>query len=207
MPWITCAIKKHIRKRKRLFRKAKATQDNEIWAKFRRQRNKTTSLIRRSKQTYLEKLAEKLKCNDLSSRDWWSTLKGFICPNKTKTIPPLHSNGNIITETIDKANLLNNFFRDQIIIDDYNIDPPTVTAYPVFSELDSLILTSDDVLSVLKLLPIGKAAGPDGVSNRILKELSEQIAEPLTSLFNESLTKSCIPQAWKIANVSPIAKK
>ena len=206
LPWITCAIKKHIRKRKRLFRKAKATQDNEIWAKFRRQRNKTTSLIRRSKQTYLEKLAEKLKCNDVSSRDWWSTLKGFICPNKTKTIPPLHSNGNIITETIDKANLLNNFFRDQTIIDDYNIDPPTVTAYPVFSELDSLILTSDDVLSVLKLLPIGKAAGPDGVSNRILKELSEQIAEPLTSLFNESLTKSCIPQAWKIANVSPIAK-
>ena len=107
---INIAIKKHIRKRKRLFRKAKATQDNEIWAKFRRQRNKTTSLIRRSKQTYLERLAEKLKCNDLSSRDWWSTLKGFICPNKTKTIPPLHSNGNIITETIDKANLLNNFF-------------------------------------------------------------------------------------------------
>ena len=35
LPWITCSIKKHIRKRKRMFRKANATQDGEIWAKFR----------------------------------------------------------------------------------------------------------------------------------------------------------------------------
>lgn len=156
-----------------MFRKAKATQDGEIWAKFRRYRNKTIALIRRSKHSYVNKLAEKLKSNDLSSRDWWSTLKGFISPGKVKSIPPLKSDDNIITECTEKANLLNNYFRDQTIIDDVNIDPPVATAYPLTSELDSLVLTSDEIVSILKSLPLGKAAGPDGVSNRTLKELAE----------------------------------
>ena len=189
-----------------MFRKAKATQDGETWAKFRQYRNKTTALIRSSKQSYVNKLAEKLQSNELSSRDWWSTLKGFISPGKVKSIPPLKSDGNIVTESTEKANLLNNYFRDQTIIDDVNTDPPVATAYSLTSELDSLVLTSDEILSILKSLPLGKAAGPDGVSNRILIELAEKIAEPLTSMFNQSLANSCIPRTWKIANVSPVPK-
>ncbi|MEW8546337.1 MAG: endonuclease/exonuclease/phosphatase family protein [Candidatus Thiodiazotropha sp.] len=81
-PWITSNIKKHIRKRKRLYRKAKITNNNDIWNKFRRLRNKTIALIRLSKQNHIEKLKAKLKSENLTSKDWWSTLKSFILPEK-----------------------------------------------------------------------------------------------------------------------------
>ena len=42
-------------------------------------------------------------------------------------------------------------------------------SYPVDSPLSTIVLTSEEVESVLKSLPVGKAVGPNGISNRVLK--------------------------------------
>ena len=77
-PWITTLLKKQIRKRKRLYRKAKRTDLERHWIKFRQLRNETNTMIRNSKQQFYDIIAEKLKSKSLSSKDWWSTLKTFI---------------------------------------------------------------------------------------------------------------------------------
>ena len=79
-PWITNSLKRHIRVRKRLYRKAKQTNDHNLWNKFRRYRNKTLSLTRKSKKSHTDKLKEKLTSEQLSFKDWWKTLKHFISP-------------------------------------------------------------------------------------------------------------------------------
>ena len=117
-PWITTAIKRLIRKRKRLFRKAKNTDDLVIWRKFRRCRNDVINQIRVSKQSYIDKMTEKLKSDKLTSKDWWRTLKYFISPNKASGIPSIQVNNSIITDEIEKANLLNNYFRDQTMAEE-----------------------------------------------------------------------------------------
>jgi len=40
-----------------------------------------------------------------------------------------------------------------------------------------------------------------------LKEVLDEIAEPLTEIFNKSLSEGIVSQDWKIANVTPIFKK
>ena len=60
---------------------------------------------------------------------------------------------------------------------------------------------------ILKSLKLGKAAGPDTVNNRILKELALPLSVPLADLFNLSLCKGKVPNIWKEANVTPIFKK
>lgn len=70
-PWITSAIKKHIRKRKRAYRKAKRTNLSSDWTRFKKLRNEIVSMIRKSKQSLNENLATKLR----SSRQWWTILK------------------------------------------------------------------------------------------------------------------------------------
>jgi len=40
-----------------------------------------------------------------------------------------------------------------------------------------------------------------------LKEVADEIAEPLTEIFNKSVSEGVVPQDWKIANVTPIFKK
>ena len=62
-------------------------------------------------------------------------------------------------------------------------------------------------LFTLKALNISKAAGPDGIRQRVLKELSSELAHILTLLFKASQHQRSLPDIWKHANVSPIYKK
>ena len=60
---------------------------------------------------------------------------------------------------------------------------------------------------VLKLLKIHKAPGPDGIVPRILRDYANQLAEPLSYIFQKSLDSSIVPSDWQQANVVPIFKK
>ena len=75
------------------------------------------------------------------------------------------------------------------------------------SELNTIVLTPLEVESVLKTLTVGKASGPNGLNNRILKELSSQLSFPFCSLFNQSIKAGILPVSYKEANVCPIPKK
>ena len=206
-PWITTFIKRYIRKRKRAYRKAKQTDLQYHWDKFRKLRNKVASLIKESKRTCDENIAKKLKSDSLTSTDWWSTLKTVISPTATSSIPSLESSGRIYTDEQDRANLLNNYFKEQTFLDDSNTELPALPPYNIESTLNSIILTPLEVESILKSLPIGKASGPNGLSNRILKELSKELAFPLCVLFNRSFSQDEVPSQWKEANICPIHKK
>ena len=49
--------------------------------------------------------------------------------------------------------------------------------------------------------------GPDGVHPRVLRELVEVVAEPLSIIFERSWTTGEVPEDWRIANVTPVFKK
>ena len=59
---------------------------------------------------------------------------------------------------------------------------------------------------VLKSLPLGKAVGPDGINNRILRGLAHKLSNPFCSLINQSLRIGIFPDSWKDAHVCPIFK-
>ena len=61
--------------------------------------------------------------------------------------------------------------------------------------MDKLVITEADVLKLLKNLNPGKAPGPDNTSPRVLKELCEVIANPLTRIFRKSLSTGQVPEA------------
>ena len=56
-------------------------------------------------------------------------------------------------------------------------------------------------------ISVHKASGPDMISARILKELSDVIATFLCNIFQKCLDTGQIPDVWKTANVSAIYKK
>ena len=174
-PWLTSFLKRHIRKRKRAFRKAKRTYLESHLKSFRKLRNKVTTLIRDSKKSFNDKLADKLKSSTTTTKDWWSTLKIFINPNSSSSFPPHEYDNNIYTDESDKANILNKYFQSQTMLNETNAVPPNLTPLALNSELNIIVLTPLEVESVLKTLIIGKASGPNGLSNRILKELSSQL--------------------------------
>ena len=57
------------------------------------------------------------------------------------------------------------------------------------------------------MFAINKASGPDGVSHRMLKFVSNTLCIPLCILVNMSLRQCVYPSLWKAANVMPLFKK
>jgi len=49
--------------------------------------------------------------------------------------------------------------------------------------------------------------GPDGMHPRLLRELADVIAEPLSIIFQRSWRTGEVPEDWRKANVNPIFKK
>ena len=74
------------------------------------------------------------------------------------------------------------------------------------STLDSIIVTPEEVSSVLLSLPLGKSAGPDGINNRILREVANELSPVLCMFFNTSLRLGEVPGAFKEAHVTPVPK-
>ena len=163
-------------------------------------------MIRKCKNKCKENITNKLKSQTLSSKDWWLTLKSVISPNSKTNIPPLEKNGVIISDDLGKANAFNDFFRDQSLINSVNARLPQIILYNVNSELSSLTLTPSEIESILKSLPLGKATGPDGIHNPVLRELATELSLPFSLLFNQSLGSGIFPECWKLSNVCPIPK-
>ena len=205
--WLSTEIKRQIRQRKRAYRKAKSTNSLVHWEKFRHIRNKTIQLIRKSKETYYNNLANKLKSRNLSQKDWWKTLKAFISSDSKPSVPPLVNNDHLLTDSEQKANLLNDFFVSQSSLDDSNIEPPLVHTNNSAPSLVPELITPEQVKSVLKSLPSGKASGPDLINNCILSKTSNEISEPLCNLFNSCMSSKVFPRIWKEAYVTAVFKK
>ena len=82
-------------------------------------------------------IAERLKSKTLSAKDWWSTLKTFIVPNSKSSIPPLEFNGSVITDERGKANVLNNYFQSQTLLNDQDAVLPDLPRSSVESQLQT----------------------------------------------------------------------
>ncbi|VDM06541.1 unnamed protein product [Schistocephalus solidus] len=64
----------------------------------------------------------------------------------------------------------------------------------------------DTERKILKQLQPNKSPGPDGISAKFLNELTDQLASPLSKIFESSMEAGALPTEWKIANITPIYK-
>ena len=121
------------------------------------------------------------------------------------SINTLHFNGEICTNNEDKANALNNQFVSVFTNDDPS-PLPHISKEPT-PDIPQLIINVEGVYNLLTKIEPNKAAGPDGIPPRLLKEMAYPLAPLLTFIFQSSLDQGQLPQDWKSANITPIYKK
>ncbi|CAM4640609.1 unnamed protein product [Lepidochelys kempii] len=145
------------------------------------------------------------------ARDIKSNKKGFFryvsSKNKVKESvgPLLNEGGNLVTEDVEKANVLNAFFVS--VFTNKVSSQTTALGSTAWGGGGQPSVEKEVVQDYLEKLDEHKSMGPDALHARVLKELADVIAEPLAIIFENSWRSEEVPDDWKKANVVPIFKK
>jgi len=113
--------------------------------------------------------------------------------------------GNTVTSSKEKANILNRKFQS-VFTSENTADMPNCNNDPYSAMLD-INISCDGVRKLLESLDPSKAPGPDSIPTKILKVCAKEVSPILTVIFMQSLTTGKLPDDWLKANITPVFKK
>jgi hypothetical protein len=198
-PWMNQEILRAVRKKKRLWKKAREGTNT---AEYKEAECGLKKLIRNAKRRFEKRLAA----------DKSGNRKPFYAYVKRRTgcrtaVGPLRAgDGEMVGDSEGMAEILNKAFQE-VFTRENTENVPEPQARAVRHHLEHVRFSTKGVKKKIRGLRAEAAAGPDGVGPRILIELQDAISPALAIIFQKSLDEGVVPQDWKEANVTPIFKK
>ena len=210
-PWIDSSIKRLIKRRDRLYFRARKSSSPDIKSHYKRFRAHVQKVIRDACWKHISNIfsfdtdSADPDCprKNEKAKKFWSFVKSL--KKDAFGINSLRENGILKTDTLDKANICNRQFESAFTRES-DTEIPSKGTSP-FTPMGELTVDPKGVLKLLNNLNIHKASGPDGLSARVLKECSSEISPILALIYNESLAQGTVPDDWRQANVALVFKK
>ena len=194
-------------------RKAKAKawvrmkkMDNEATRQaYERKLKKSVQANRKAKLDFERKLAKNIK---VDSKSFYSYVRS-VQRCKDKVGPLKDMDGNVITDDECAANHLNDYFCSVFTVENLDNVPQPKQVFQGSEQdcLNKLVISTDDVKLKLERLRTDKSPGVDELHPMLLRELRDEIAEPLAEIFQASLDTGKVPDDWRSANITSLFKK
>ena len=115
------------------------------------------------------------------------------------------TDGNLVTDDEQKANLLNNFFASVCTVDDGN-HVAVDREVPEEVVLDDVDFSAEAILKAIRKIKAKTTAGPDGYPPLLVKELGHCLVYPLSAMFRSFMSVGRLPAVWKDAIITPVYK-
>ncbi len=113
----------------RYWKQYQRTNLDEYHDKFKEIRNEVVYVILESKINIEKKKYDLVSKTEVGSKTWWSLYKSILNGGVSSTLGPLKDGDIIVTNGLEKANLFNNYFISQTILDDKNALLPDQPSY------------------------------------------------------------------------------
>ena len=225
-PWMSTTLKKMIRKSKRLFRRKQDYPSRANIEAYRTAQRDIQKTSRREYWNYINGiLYPDLEMGGDRNKKLWGAVK-HAKKDSIGVAPLLNpTTGVKVTDPTEKAEVLNNQFQkafspftpmkllqtckefvwkgkcpDPVPLDDHT----RTRKYPLMPDFTFGL---NGIKKLLGALKPNKAAGPDQLTPRALKEARNSIAPILQVIFTKSYESGQVPEDWKTANVVPVYKK
>ena len=203
-PWITKELRQIMKTRNRLYRRSRDKGNEKTEYRFRVFKQICKQKLRRTHASYVHNLfTDETRPKEELSKRFWTYVK-HRRNHAVSSLGPLRKGDQLVTQPTEKADLLNQQLASVFSKPSHRLDYETVT---LESRMPDIRVCRNGVLKQLKGLKTNKACGPDDLHPRVLKELADVLAGPLTVLFQTSLEKGVVPMEWRTALVTPIFKK
>jgi len=112
--------------------------------------------------------------------------------------------GQAVTNDMDRANLLNEYFCSVSVPDNGIV--PNFSDKSGSGKLDSVVFSRNVVIKAIKKLKPNLSAGPDGYPPVFIRKLVNTISEPLALIYNAFMSVGQVPDMWWRAIVTPVYK-
>ena len=203
-PWVTTAIKRLARRKKRAHRKFRASGNNRHKTCFDRLKQEMQRVTRQAFNDYVMDIHD--PATDTNAKRLYSYVRSqkkdstasVLCgaPMARCTHPQVGRRTSSTTNSPPSSLL-----RTKMIIFMPELEPALYEAMP------EIYIHVNGVAKLLRGIKAHKATGPDAIPARLLKEAADQMAPLLTTIYRASLQQATVPEKWKKANVVPIFKK
>ena len=170
------------------------------WGRYTVARNRYLDVRRQAERQFEQDIAKKAKENPKLFHNF---IRGKL--KVKEQVVKLQRDKGGYTETDEQiCEEFNKAFQTVFTVEDTPV--PQIVQEVDGGAVEDIIITVGEVKRLLKELDPHKAAGPDKIATFVLKECADQLAIPLTFIFQKSLLTGEVPIEWRIADVIPIFK-
>ena len=211
-PWITPCLLKSINKKHQLYKKWIKNKKPKTLESFKTYASTLRKTLNKAEKDYYNNL---FTDKSTSIKTMWKNLN-HLCSYKNKSnnrsVDSIKTENGLNTNTNDISNIFNKYFCNVGInlaktlpaaLNQHfkNYLPPRNPQSMYFREI-----TTEETFQLISLLPAKKSQGPDNISPFLLKHCKEYISEPLTHIFNLSISQEIYPEKLKLSKIIPLHK-
>lgn len=166
-------------------------------------RNRVNRMMTRARRLYERNICDKSKSKP---KIFWSHVRSKLksASGVASLLESPKDKSSLKHEDHEKANILQNQFCSVFTIEPHGELPE----FPSRTDnvIEDIVILKEKVHKQILKLDVNKSFGPDEIHPKLLKELADHIAEPLSVIMNKTLTEGALPEDWKLAHVTPIYK-
>ena len=188
---------------------------------------KVKRAIKQHKANTWMKFLDKVGKQHVSSRPFWQRINSFRSNNTARKVPSLLVGGNPVTEDSQKAEIFRSILTRRFggEVDkrydevhrrsvEESLEAEFESAVPIeyateetATDLNFSRVTMMELEYHIARLKARSSSGIDGISNMMLKNLSDSYKDLVLKLCNLSLKEGKLPEEWKVSRVTMIPKK
>ena len=203
-PWLSNYLIERLTDKNNLLLEARRSKCIVLWHRARILKNIVGMELDEARNSYYRNLCEN-NLND--SKKFWSTLKDILPSSKSKS-----KNINLVDDDTpisleDTSSFINTFFAEigPKLAAEHNT-PFAFDGTRCQEDMPDISFTDEDIISCVKDIDVSKSSAIDYLPTNIFRDAVLHNPSRFIKIINLCIQHSEIPDAWKIAVVTPLPK-